>query len=445
MKSFNDVSLPAPLQRALSELKFLTPTPIQSQAIPIGLEGKDLIGCAQTGTGKTAAFVIPIIANLLKSPADRALIITPTRELADQVSEVCLKLMRHQKTMNGIALLIGGMSMQRQVRALDRDPSIIIATPGRLNDHLERGNVNITKVKIVVMDEADRMLDMGFAPQIAEIFKQVPKDRQTLLFSATLPKNIMKLVGQYMTNPERVSVGDTEKPISKIVQKHLEMSGAEKKERLIKELNSREGLILVFARTKMRTDRLARNLRDAKIECVQIHGGRTQSQRMAALDIFRKGEARIMIATDVAARGLDIPAISLVINFDLPQTAEDYIHRIGRTARAGAEGEALSFVTPEERGFWKSLSGGKGGPDINPTGHGGTRFKGSNRPSGNREGGQKRSFGGKKRFGGGQNRFGGKNKNRSSSGFQVGEFRRREEPKAAAEPARKGFFSRFAK
>ncbi|MBN8553881.1 MAG: DEAD/DEAH box helicase [Deltaproteobacteria bacterium] len=419
MKSFNDISLPEPLQRALSELKFTTPTPIQASAIPIALEGKDLIGCAQTGTGKTAAFAIPIVVHLLNGNDSRALIITPTRELADQVAEVCAKLSRYVKGLNGIALLIGGMSMQRQVRALDRDPKIIVATPGRLNDHLERGNVNIKKVRIVVMDEADRMLDMGFAPQIEEIFSQVPKERQTLLFSATLPKNIMKLVGQYMNNPERVSTGEVEKPVSRIVQKHLEMSGSEKKDRLISELKNRQGLVLVFARTKMRTDRLAKNLRASQIECVQIHGGRSQSQRMTALDVFRRGETRIMIATDVAARGLDIPAISHVINFDLPQTSEDYIHRIGRTARAGAEGEALSFVTPEEKGFWRSLSlGTKDGESAkNPNHRGGgsnqsgkKHFRGSNRPSGNshRSDDRNPSFGGgpkKKRFGGGSARF----------------------------------------
>ena len=387
MKSFNDISLPEPLQRALSELKFHTPTPIQASAIPIALEGKDLIGCAQTGTGKTAAFTIPIVAHLLSGSDSRALIITPTRELADQVAEVCAKLSRYVKGMNGIALLIGGMSMQRQTRALYRDPKIIVATPGRLNDHLQRDNVNIKKVRIVVMDEADRMLDMGFAPQIAEIFKHVPKERQTLLFSATLPKNIMKLVGQYMNNPERVSAGEVEKPVSRIVQKHLEMNGSEKKDKLISELKNRQGLVLVFARTKMRTDRLAKSLRAQQIECVQIHGGRTQSQRMTALDVFRKGETRIMIATDVAARGLDIPAISHVINFDLPQTSEDYIHRIGRTARAGAAGEALSFVTPEERGFWKSIvtrDGSAAGVHPAKKSNQGKSFKKSEQPHFNR-------------------------------------------------------------
>lgn len=355
MKSFNELSLPEALQASLQAIKFETPTPIQAASIPIALTGKDLIGRAQTGTGKTAAFVIPMIAKILKEPKSLAVIMTPTRELAAQIQDVVIQLTQHSKDIR-TALLIGGASMGPQIRALRQRPSIIIATPGRITDHLKRNHLDLSHANMVVLDEADRMLDMGFAPQIDKVFEFISKERQTLLFSATLPKNILKLAERYMKAPERVSVGDADKAAVKIKQTHVQVDGKDKNAKILEILKTRTGSILVFARTKLRTDRLARMLKGEGLKVSSIHGGRTQSQRLQALEGFRDGYYPILVATDVAARGLDIPQIELVINYDLPETGEDYIHRIGRTARAGASGEALSLVTPEELRFFKSLS-----------------------------------------------------------------------------------------
>jgi len=354
MQSFDELSLPLPIANALKELKFSIPTPIQAKTIPIALTGVDLIGCAQTGTGKTAAFAIPSVVRANEKPGTKVLILTPTRELAEQIIEVIYKLTEFLPHMR-MALLIGGASMNRQLRDLKQNPTFIVGTPGRVFDHLDRGTLNLTKVATVILDEADRMLDMGFAPQIDRIFKFLPRERQTLLFSATLPPHIMKLTARYLKNPERVAIGTIGKPISAIQQSSIEVNAGEKNQRILEELGTNSGTTLIFARTKMRTDRLSRFLEKNGISAEAIHGGRSQSQRRRALEAFRNGDTNILVATDVASRGLDIPHIETVINFDLPQSTEDYVHRIGRTARAGAKGAAISFVTPEERGFWKSL------------------------------------------------------------------------------------------
>ncbi|MDB5036496.1 MAG: rlhE [Bacteriovoracaceae bacterium] len=358
MKSFKELSLPAPLARAIEELKFDVPTPIQASAIPIALEGKDLIGCAQTGTGKTAAFSIPLIAKIIASPDSRALILCPTRELATQVADVLRALTKHLPNIRGV-VLIGGASMKPQMRGLSQNPSIIVATPGRLTDHLERKSLNLSKVNTIVLDEADRMFDMGFAPQVEHIFKFVPAKRQILLFSATLANTVKKLSDRYMHSPEHISVGEVNRPALKIKQSHISISGPDKNEKLLEVVKARSGAILIFSRTKIRTDRLSKFLKTNSVKAVAIHGGRTQGQRERALEDFRTGAYNILVATDVASRGLDIPSIELVVNFDLPATREDYIHRIGRTARAGANGEAISFVTPEEMRDWKIISGEK--------------------------------------------------------------------------------------
>lgn len=355
MKSFKELSLPLELDRALTGMNFHTPTPIQALAIPVALMGRDLIGCAQTGTGKTAAFCIPLIVNLAKNPAKTALILAPTRELAMQIETVFKTLSKNYNDMRA-ALLIGGASMGPQFKALRAKPRVLVATPGRLMDHLRQRSVSLAKAEILVLDEADRMLDMGFAPQLNEILRFIPKNRQTMLFSATMPEEIRKLAAKYLHNPERVTVGTVSQPARTISQSIVETTQSNKNKTLVDELGSREGSVLIFARTKRRTDRVAKFLYEGGYRVSRIHGDRTQKQRNDAIEGFRNGKFNILVATDIAARGIDISHIAHVINYDLPAVAEDYIHRIGRTGRAGAEGKALSFVTPEDRGIWRDIT-----------------------------------------------------------------------------------------
>ena len=352
---FAELDIPAILLQAIKAMKYETPTPIQAQAIPPALLGRDILGCAQTGTGKTAAFLIPLVSQLLKTPLVTALILAPTRELAAQIETVLTGLTAHCKSLNH-AVLIGGMSMQPQMRALNKKPRIIIATPGRLIDHLDRRTVSLDKTSFLVLDEADRMLDMGFAPQLKEILKTVPKTRQTLLFSATIAPEIRKLTQNYLNHPVEVAIGTNSKPAENIKQSSITTDAKDKINVILDEINARKGSMIVFARTQHRADRLARSLKSYNLEVGVIHGGKTQGQRNRALQSFRDEETRILVATDVAARGLDIPHVAHVINYDLPQQAEDYVHRIGRTARAGSSGEALSMITPEEKHLWKKIT-----------------------------------------------------------------------------------------
>lgn len=372
MTDFSTLQLPEELAQALTAMDFSTPTPIQAQAIPIALAGKDIIATAQTGTGKTAAFCIPMIARMLLDPEACAVILSPTRELALQTEDVLRKLTRFTPEIRSV-LLIGGASMIPQLRALDRGPRIIVATPGRLIDHLERRSVELNLASILVLDEADRMLDMGFAPQLNQILRYLPKVRQTLLFSATFPPEAQKLAGKYLNQPERVTVGVVAAPAPKIRQAAISTSSQEKNNVLLDQLNKREGAVLVFARTKRRTDRIAHYLNQYGHAVTFIHGDRSQGQRNMAIAGFRSGRFRILVATDIAARGLDIPQIAHVINYDLPEVPEDYVHRIGRTARAGADGEAISLVAPEERQQWQRIArlcgiAGVGGSDHGKTG-----------------------------------------------------------------------------
>ncbi len=355
MLTFKELQLPQVLERALVDMNYQRPTLIQVQAIPAVLTNRDLIGCAQTGTGKTAAFCIPLISNLLKTPRKNALILIPTRELAAQIEEVLKSLTKYLPELKS-TLLIGGMAMNPQVRALSRKPRIIVATPGRLVDHLRRGNLSISTAEILVLDEADRMLDMGFAPQLNEILRFLPKHRQTLLFSATMPADIVRLAARYLKDPIRVTVGAVAQPVREVVQSTVQTTNGTKNNTLIEELNTRKGSVLIFARTKKRTDRVARFLSDCGYKTGRIHGDRTQKQRNDAIDGFRDGNFRILVATDIAARGIDISHIAHVINYDLPMVPEDYLHRIGRTARAGANGQALSLLTPEDRSQWRDIS-----------------------------------------------------------------------------------------
>ncbi len=354
MKSFKELTLPPAIHRALEQMKFDQPTPIQAQAIPVALAGRDLIGCAQTGTGKTAAFCIPVLDRLLADPEATALMLAPTREIAQQIelfwrdlSQFCPDVMS--------AILIGGASMQPQLRALAKRPRVLVATPGRLIDHLRTKRQLLAKTSMLVLDEADRMLDMGFAPQLRQILQFVPRERQTFLFSATWDSNVDQLAKAYTANPTRVSVGTASRAATTIQQTSIETSSQKKNETLLAELNQREGSILVFARTKSRTDRVARYLSMEGVNAYRIHGGRSQAQRNAALNAFKSGVARVLVATDLAARGIDVANITCVINFDLPMDPEDYIHRIGRTGRAGAAGTALSIVTPEDRMQWRDI------------------------------------------------------------------------------------------
>ena len=349
------MELPAELKAALSKLNFEKPTEIQNAVIPLALEGLDVMACAETGSGKTGAYAIPIVKKLIEDSKTNALVLAPTRELAQQIADVFRDLMMKCDRMS-VATLVGGADMQKQIRALKIRPRVVVATPGRLADHLRRNTFKLTFTDILVLDEGDRMLDMGFAPQLNEILEYLPRKRQTSLFSATIPENVRKLASKYLKNPRSVDVGRTSLPVEAIKQSVIQISSKKKTDRLVDELNARQGSVIVFARTKRRTDVLFDDLKSYGIKVGLIHGGRSQGQRNMAIQQFKAGKTRVLCATDVAARGIDIPAVAHVINFDLPMMKEDYVHRIGRTARNGAQGEAVSFVTPEDSRTWRELA-----------------------------------------------------------------------------------------
>ena len=358
--TFESLGLSPALLRALAESGYTMPTPIQAQAIPLALAGYDLLGGAQTGTGKTAAFALPLLQRLSKqTPPNgprkpRALILTPTRELAVQVAD-SIKTYGRGLRLN-VTTVYGGAGMGPQVDNLRRGVDILVATPGRLIDHLERGSAKLDAVEILVLDEADRMLDMGFLPAIKRIVNRVPKDRQTLLFSATFEDRIKALAMAFMRNPQQVQVTARNTIAETIVHRAHPVDGSRKRDLLVDILSRRHtDQVLVFGKTKHGCNRLAEQLETAGLRAVAIHGNKSQAQRQKALNLFKAGKARILVATDVAARGLDIPDLPLVINHDLPMVAEDYIHRIGRTGRAGATGEALSLVSPEEGGLLRQI------------------------------------------------------------------------------------------
>ena len=348
---FEAFSLSADLQAAITAAGYGTPTPIQAQTIATTLAGGDVIGTAQTGTGKTAAFLIPIVERLRATTGAAqhrsALILAPTRELAEQIHHWASRLGCGLRT----TLVVGGVPYGPQCAALRARPAIIVATPGRLVDHLDRGTASLRAVGIVVLDEADRMLDMGFKPQLDRIMRALPPlpaPRQTLLFSATLPPDLTSLVRMHLRNPVRIEVGPATPPPQAAQDVYL-VEGIQKTPLLLSLAQRHSGTMLVFARTKHRTDRVARALRGAGHAVQRLHADRSQSQRREALEGFRSGRYRILIATDIAARGIDVAEIERVVNYDLPHTVEDYIHRVGRTARAGATGHATSFAAPEER------------------------------------------------------------------------------------------------
>lgn len=330
----------------LERLKFKTPTPIQRKAIPIAIEGKDVIGIAQTGTGKTHAFAIPMIQQLAQRDTV-ALVLAPTRELAVQIDEA-VKILAHPFGMR-TACLIGGMPMRPQTEALRRRPQVIIATPGRLIDHMENQNLSLTKVGMFVIDEADRMLDMGFAPSVERIFKSMSKDRQTMLFSATMPQEIMRLINTHMKLPVQIEMAPPGTTAEGITQELYIVKHEAKLALLDKILASRQGSVLLFARTKHGARKITKSIRDMGHRATEIHSDKSMSQRTDALNGFKAGRYRILVATDIASRGIDVTKIEMVINFDLPDDVENYVHRIGRTGRAGSKGTAISFATPDQK------------------------------------------------------------------------------------------------
>jgi ATP-dependent RNA helicase RhlE len=348
--SFSKFPISPDIQRAVRDRGHHTPTPIQSGAIPVALDGRDVVATAETGSGKTAAFLIPLI-NRLHLAGTRhlaALIITPTRELAAQIVREFHILSRH--THIRAALVVGGESERRQLDEIRKGAQVLVACPGRLNDYLERHLVKLDRIEMVVIDEADRLLDMGFLPQLRRIMRLVPQKRQTMMFSATMATGPEMIAREFLHNPARVTIGQKTAPPSSIRQAICPVAPENKSAMLLEILKRPEiESAIVFTRTKSRADRIARLLLKNRVNAVQIHGDRSQSQRNAALAGFRAHKFRIMVATDLASRGLDIPDVSHVINFDLPDEAEGYIHRIGRTARMGKAGEAISLVTPEER------------------------------------------------------------------------------------------------
>lgn len=347
-RNFHALGLSEALLRDLADAKFTSPTPIQEQAIPPALAGRDVIGCAQTGTGKTAAFVIPMIERLSTLPKGqpKALILAPTRELALQTLTTIEKLGRSRRI--SATVIVGGADMQAQVRGLRQRPDILVATPGRLLDHMWNGTILLSSITMLVLDEADRMLDMGFAPQINQILDALPEERQTLLFSATLPADLARLVQASVNNPVRVMVAPSATTADGVTQEVHHTSHADKPDLLLSLLGADKDTALVFTRTKHRADRVGRMLDRAGHRVAVLHGDRSLSQRRAALEGFRRGAFRVLVATDIAARGIDVANIGHVINFDLPNVPEDYVHRIGRTARMKTTGRATSFVTSED-------------------------------------------------------------------------------------------------
>jgi ATP-dependent RNA helicase RhlE len=344
--SFHGLGIAPKLLEILTQKGFKSPTPIQLQAIPIAIEGKDVMGIAQTGTGKTLGFGVPMLQRIAQNKF-KGLILLPTRELAIQVNEALQNLGRNLGLKT--AVLIGGEAISRQMFALRNRPHIIIATPGRLIDHIEQKSVHLNEIGILVLDEADRMLDMGFAPQLKQILNHVPKDRQTMLFSATMDPEIVKIASTYMKLPVRVEVAPAGSTASKVSQEIIFVDRHGKMSELIKLLNEYKGSTLVFSRTKHGARKIASELKMQNFTATEIHSNKSLSQRLEALRGFKIGKYRVLVATDIAARGLDVSGIELVINYDLPEQASDYVHRIGRTGRAEKAGHAISFATPDQK------------------------------------------------------------------------------------------------
>lgn len=359
--TFEQLNIEPRILRALTELDYQTPTPIQQQAIPHALQGRDVLGCAQTGTGKTAAFAVPILQTLSAAPYGaggkrpiRALILTPTRELALQIDQSFRDYGRHLPLR--CQVVFGGVSQVPQVQALQRGVDILTATPGRLNDLIGQGHIDLSQVQILVLDEADRMLDMGFIHDVRRVLSYVPQRRQTLFFSATMPREIQALVDQILMDPVKVAVTPVSSTVDTIQQCVYFVDKANKRKLLVKLLeNPALESVLVFTRTKHGADRVTRELNRAHVPAMAIHGNKSQTARQLALDSFKRGKVRVLVATDIAARGIDIDHLSHVINFDLPEVSETYVHRIGRTGRAGLSGTAISFCDVLEKPYLQGV------------------------------------------------------------------------------------------
>ena len=347
LSTFDGLGIAPKILEFLDKIKFDTPTPIQHKAIPAGIAGQDIIGIARTGTGKTLAFAIPMVQHLVHKTESTGLVLVPTRELAVQVEEEVQKLCHLFKIRS--AVLIGGAPMGKQLQQLEKKPRIIIATPGRLIDHVEQKTVSLKEVRILVLDEADRMLDMGFLPQIQTILRHVPKDRQTMLFSATMPQEIVRIASLHMKLPVQVEIAPPGATAERVTQELFIVTEENKKNLLVKLLDQYRGSVLVFSRTRIGAQKITRVLLDHGYEVAEIHSDRSLVQRQEALEGFKRGKYRVLIATDIASRGIDVTGIEAVINYDLPEEADNYVHRIGRTGRAGHTGHAISFATPDQR------------------------------------------------------------------------------------------------
>jgi superfamily II DNA/RNA helicase len=361
LTSFNDFGLAEPILRALAEEKYVTPTPIQAQTVPLALAKRDVIGIAQTGTGKTAAFALPILNHLFANrrrperKSARVLVLSPTRELSGQIAESFRAYGRHIRPLE-IALAIGGVPINRQIRALTRGVEVLVATPGRLIDLVNQRAVSLNQLEVLVLDEADRMLDMGFIHDIKRIIAMLPKERQTLFFSATMPQEITRLADQMLRDPAKVSVTPPASTAERIAQRVIHVDKPAKAALLAEVLKTETiDRVLVFTRTKHGADKVVRVLQKAGLPAEAIHGNKSQNQRERVLGAFRSGALRTLIATDIAARGIDVDGVSHVVNYDLPNVPESYVHRIGRTARAGRDGVAISFCDHEERAYLRDI------------------------------------------------------------------------------------------
>ena len=355
INKFSEFSISAALQSRLNHNKFTTPTPVQAGAIPPALEGRDVLATAQTGTGKTLSFLIPIVEMFQKAEGRgaHALVLLPTRELAMQVEKAYRAIRPNQEHM--VALVVGGMAEGPQLDTIRRGARLIVATPGRLEDYIKRRLVKLDSIKMLVFDEVDRMLDMGFQPAIQRIVAELPQQRQTLCYSATLEGAVRDVAKRYLKDPVRVEIGNVSKPAENVELRTFEVDKDKKTELLEHLLGKEQGSFLVFVRTKHGADRLAQRLSRAGHAATQIHGDRTQSQRNSALRSFTEGKHRVLVATDVAARGIDVKHVAHVVNYDMPKLAEDFVHRVGRTGRASAKGVASTFAMPAERGELKKI------------------------------------------------------------------------------------------
>lgn len=341
------------VQAALARLGITAPTQVQQSALPPALKGRDILATAQTGTGKTFAFLLPLITQLRARPDSAALILSPTRELAQQTQAALESLLPAEELLS--VLIIGGENIHKQYALLRRKPRVIIGTTGRIIDHMIHKSIPLKNIAFLVLDEADRMLDMGFIPDVRKICAALPIPRQTLLFSATLPKEIEQLAGGILQNPVRVQIGSVTRPIDLVVQQIIRLGTRERLGQLLTELETRRGQILVFVKSKHLADKLAKQLKQYGVKANALHGDLRQNRRRQVMEFFRAGTVPVLVATDVAARGLDVDGMSCVINYDLPQCPEDYIHRIGRTGRAGSVGTALSFILEEDDSKWKDI------------------------------------------------------------------------------------------